>query len=130
MGEICLGSDEYTRGVFVEPMHDAGTLYPTDSGELTAVRQQRVDKCSRIDPSGGVDNHTGGFVYNNQAGIFVQNIKRDWFGLGFFQGAGFGESESDLIAGSEFVTGLAHFAVDRYMAIADQFLNVRSGQLI
>ncbi len=114
MGEICLGSDEYTRGVLVEPMHDAGTLYPTNSGELTAVRQQRVDKRSRIDPSGGVDNHTGGFVYNNQAGIFVQNIKWDLFRLGFFQGTRFGENASDLIACSEFVAGLAHFAVDCY----------------
>jgi hypothetical protein len=125
---IRLSDNNHTGGVFVETMHDTGTLNTADTGEGVTVVEQRIDQCAGLSLTGGMDSHTCRFVHDDQSGIFMQNIERNGFRFNGLKGTWSGKGESNLIAGSELVAGLGRFAVYSYGAFSDQFLNVCSGQ--
>ena len=81
MGRVRLGHDQHAGRVLVDPMHDAGSLLATNSGQRGAkMVQQRIDQGAGGGARGRVDDHARGFVDNDQIIILVQDGERNIFG--------------------------------------------------
>lgn len=125
--DIGLRDDDAAARAFVEPVDDAGPFDAADAGELApAMVEQCVDEGVLEVASGGVDDHAGGFVDDDEVGIFVEHGERDGFWL-VFQRAGSRNLNRDGIAGARLVTRLAGFAVNKHLRVIDQFLEERPG---
>jgi hypothetical protein len=76
-----LGHDQASRGLFVEPMNDPGSLYAPDGGEPGAVVKKGVDKCPPLTPGAGMNHQARRFVDHQEISVLIQDIERNRLGL-------------------------------------------------
>lgn len=88
-------------------------------GLLLKVINQGVGQSAGSDACAGMRDHSGGFVNNNDFVVFVNNVKRNVFWLGF-QRSGFRQCDLNLFARADFVSRLGDWlAVDKNLAEFD-----------
>ena len=84
MGAVGLGHDQQTGRVLVDAMHDAGPFLATDPRQVAAeMVQERIDQRAAGRARGGMHDHAGGLVHDDQVGILVQDLERDGLGRGY-----------------------------------------------
>ena len=121
-GVVGLGDDDAARGVFVETVHDAGTLDSVDASELAvAVMKEGVDEGAVGIAGGGVDDHAVGFVEDDEVFVFVENVEGKILG-NEFEGDGLGDGDADEVAGMEGLLGFGGAVVDEDVAFFDEGL--------
>ena len=76
---VIFGNDQAAARVFVETMHNSGTLFPADSGQRLAMMKQRVDQRVLAVAGSRMDDQAGRFVNHNQIIVFMENFERDLF---------------------------------------------------
>ena len=80
MGGIVFRGHHQSGGVFVKPMHNAGTAHAADAGQAgAAVGDQRVDECPGLVAGGGVNHEPLGLVDDDEVVILVDDVERDGF---------------------------------------------------
>lgn len=81
---VIFGGDEATGGVFVEAMNDAGAGRVGFVGELSlAVVEEGIDEGAIGVAGGGMDDHAGGFVDDDEVWVFEEDFEGDVLGEDF-----------------------------------------------
>jgi len=120
--------DEQSRGVLVEPVHQAGAPGTPDRGDLGIVMKQRMDQRAPRDAGAGVDDEPGGFGDHDQVRVLVDHIERPFLGL---EPCGRRERNFDLneVAGLQSQGGARPATVDGGAAFANQPLETATRQV-
>ena len=129
MGEVILGHDQQARGVFVDPVDDAGALLSADAGEtVAAVVQQRVDQGAVGMAGRRMHHHAARFVHNNDVLVLKDDVQGQ--GLGD-QGqiGGRRELDREQIPGAHLVVFLHGRPVQADAAVLQQTLGAAAGQI-
>ena len=129
VARVALGDDEQAGGVAVEAMDDPRSQDAVDAGQVAAMVQQGVDEGAVPGARRRVHDHAGGFVDDQQVGVFVAYVEGDILRL---HGEGRhrrGQLERDLVAVVDPVAGTGRTAVDGDRPVADQGLYARAGKL-
>lgn len=122
-GLVGFSGDDATGGVLVEAVNDSRSSFSAFAGQLPgAVVKEGVDEGSIGITSGGMHDHSGGFVENNDFRIFKENGKREILGDEFF-GFFLWNGNGDLITGFQGGPGLDHSAVQEDMPFLNQGLD-------
>ncbi len=82
MGWVGAGDHKHAAGVAVEAVDDAGAQVAVDGrqplpggrGSVSEVVEEGVDERAARVSGACVDNHSGGFVYDDHVGVFIQNF--------------------------------------------------------
>ena len=78
VGGVVFRRDDEAGGILVDPVDDAGALFPADAGErVAAVREQRVDQRSVRVPRRGMDDESLGLVDDDDIRVLVADLQRD-----------------------------------------------------
>ena len=78
MCTVRLCHDQQAGGVLVQPVHDAGSLYPTNPGEAcSAMRNQRVDERAGGVSGSWVHGKALGLVDDDEIRILVEDDERN-----------------------------------------------------
>ena len=78
MRKVIFCGDYQAGRVHIYTVHDPGAALTAYSGEaVSAVPEQRVDKCAIAVAGGGVYDHASGLVDDYQIIVFIDHIKRD-----------------------------------------------------
>ena len=127
MGKIIFRHNHNARGVFIQPVHDAGTQFPADAGQIPAVVQKAMDQRSLEMAVGGVDNKTGRLGEHNDILILMQNRKIKFLGD---KGSRLGrrQPDEDCLPCPHPVAGFSHGVINENIAGADEMLNTGAGQ--
>ncbi len=132
-GLFGFGNDDRACGVFVEAMDDAGTLNAVDAGKGfalgCAVEEQGVDEGAAAVAGGGMDDHACGFVNDDDATVFEENIQGNIFR---WQRHGFRGWDGDFDVVVEFDLRFfvgAGAIVECDVPVGDQLLQARSGEV-
>jgi len=90
---------------------------------------QRIEQCPVLVAMGGMDEHAGGFVYDDEVRVFVDDVERYVLGL---HGCTAGQVGLDLdkIARTQAVTRILKFPVHRALAGLDQLTQVHLAQAV
>jgi hypothetical protein len=97
MRDIGPGHDQQPRSVLVDPMHDARPGRAAHPRQNPAgVMQKRIDKRARPGAGGGMDDHAGGLVDDDQIGILMHHLERQGLGRGDRRGSGRQRDRPDL----------------------------------
>ena len=84
VGRIILGDDQQAAGVLVQPVHDAGALYPANAGKaIAAMGNEGIDQGSRLIAGPGVNHEPCGLVDDDQVLVFIDHGERNGFGPWF-----------------------------------------------
>ena len=120
MGPIVLRYDHQAGGVFVEPVHDAGTPHAADAGQaLPAMGDQRIDQ--RAGPMAGrrMDHKAAGLIDDDDIVVLIDDIERDRFRLRVWP-APAAARQQDLVARIDVEARIADRApVERYGAVLE-----------
>lgn len=110
--------DQQARGVFIYAMHDAGAFFATDARQIASeMVEKRVDQCAGRRAKGRVNDHTRGFVNNEEVFVLVHDVERYRFGERFDLG-GFGDSYLEHVALTDFGSWIS----DDLIVLADRAL--------
>ena len=74
MGFIIFRDDQATARFFIEPMHDAGPLLPSDSGEGGAMMEQRIYERVLPMPGPGMHDQASRLIDHDQVVVFEKDI--------------------------------------------------------
>jgi len=78
VGSVVFCRNQKPRRVLVNPVDNAGALFPADTGKrIAAVMQQRVDHRPVRVPRRGVDDNSLGLVDDNHIAVFIADIERN-----------------------------------------------------
>ena len=78
MRKVVFCRDQEPRCVLVNPVDNAGALFPADAGKtVSAVVQKCIDDRSVRMPRRGVDDKTLGLVDDDHIIVFIANIERN-----------------------------------------------------
>ena len=78
MRGIGLGDDQQPRRILVDPVDNAGPRDPANAGEATvAMMEQGVDHRSIVITGGRMDDHSGGFIDDEQMIILEHELNGD-----------------------------------------------------
>ena len=78
VGGVVFRRDDEAGGILVDPVDDAGALFPADAGErVAAVREQRVDQRPVRVPRRGMDDESLGLVDDDDIRVLVADLQRD-----------------------------------------------------
>ena len=76
MGAVVFGRDDQSAGVLVEPVDNAGPLYPADTRQaVAAMGKQRVYQCSGLITRRRMHHKTGRLVYHDKILVLIYNIQ-------------------------------------------------------
>ena len=115
---VGFGDDQKAGGVFVDAMHDAGAFFATDARQIASeMVEKRVDQCAGRRARGRVNDHTRGFVNNEEVFVLVHDVERYRFGERFDLG-GFGDSYVEHVA----LTDFSSWVSDDLIVLADRAL--------
>src|SRR5579885_2012261 len=92
-------------------------------GKLFEVKRERVGERARMNPGGGVDDHAGGLVDDDDLRVFVNDVERDVFGREFGGGRRGDFLDLDALARAELVRGLRGATADEYVAFFNRALS-------
>ena len=122
------GDDEEPGGVFVDAVDEPGTgVAGVEEGVAAEVPCEGMDEGARPMPEGGVDDHAGGLVDDEQGVVLVEDVEGDVFGDDAVFAAGVCHDEGDEVAGAHFVAGTDGRAVDEDVACVGGFLYLGTG---
>jgi hypothetical protein len=86
-GGICFGDDDYPGGVFVNAMYQARANPGIDvfviifaNRQVREMVYQCIDKGSFVIAMGGVYDHAGGFIYDNDVIVFKDDVEGNVLG--------------------------------------------------
>ena len=79
MGNIILGNHQQSGSIFINSVDDARPLYAVNIRKIFAVKQQGIDKGSRIVPVGRVYHHAPRFIDDNNIPVLINNVQGDIF---------------------------------------------------
>jgi len=126
---LSLGDDHHAGGVLIESMDYAGTGDATDACEGRAVVKKGVDEGAGEMSGCGMHDKPGGFVYDDDVVVLVQDCKRDvlWVWNGGYRR---GNGQDDVIAGRDLLSGLGcAYAVDGHETGLYQTLQAGTGEI-
>ena len=113
MGLFVLGDHEEPRSVLVDAVNQPGAVLLLGRDSLgVEVVHQGVDQRSGIVPHPGVDDHSGGFVDDQQMVVLVGDVERDVFGHEFRFASRVGQHDLDTVQGFDLVARLGGLSVD------------------
>ena len=124
MGAIVFGDNDQTAGIFVEPVHDAGSLLIAYTFKIGGMGQHGIDQRAAGVAGRWMHDHAGRFVNHDHIVIFVNDGKGNGFG---YEAAlrGRRDSDSNLIAAGKFVTRFANRnVIDGDKAIVNEALEM------
>src|SRR3989339_956041 len=107
---VGFGGDDHAGRLFVQTMDDPGTQGGAERGEPAAMVKQGIDQCSLIISGSGVDDQPFWFIYDNYLVILMNNIQRNFLGLGRWS-LGSGDFDGDLIGDLDLGASLGLFPV-------------------
>jgi hypothetical protein len=128
VSRIMPGDDEAAAGVFIQPMHDAGSGHSADAGERAEVVKQGVDQGAILMAGSGVDDHAGGFIEHGKVFILIEEGEGQFLRLSG-GGAVFWQGEGDGISGDDVVVRLHGASVEEDGPFFDQGLDAGSGEV-
>jgi len=73
--------DHHARGVFIQPMNNSRPDDPVDLREIPAVKEERIYKGPRINPSARMDHHARWLVDDDNPWILEEDIQGDILGV-------------------------------------------------
>ena len=124
MRGVVLRDDHQTRCAAVEPMDDPGSLLASNAAQVSDVMQERVDERAVSMTSGGMDDHSSGFVDNQQVTILVDDVNgqrfRRWRGIDRL-----GYIDRDDLSGLDQLIRSSRLPADLNMTVFDQALQLR-----
>ena len=88
VGLVILGDDDDAARFAIKPMDDAGTRRAAAAAERAEVVGQRAGERALPMALGGVDDHSGPFVDDDDRIVFVEDVERDVLRSGAFAGRG------------------------------------------
>ncbi len=121
VGMIVLGRNHDARGISIEPMDDTGSQLAANPGEVIAMMQQGVDQRAAWMTGSRMDNHAGGFIDNNQAGILIKNRQGDRLRRSCHRSR-VGQDDRDSLTPTQLLCRFCLHAVQQHCAILDQAL--------
>lgn len=129
MGQVGFRDDHETRGILVQPVHDAGASHSANSGKArAAMRDQRIDQCAGAVTGSRMHDQAFRLVDDDDGVVFVDNIEWNFLALRFGRLRGWKGDRYD-IAGFDGRRRIADRAcTDLYLARNDQGLQPRSRQ--
>ncbi|MGY4422512.1 hypothetical protein ACVWY2_004961 [Bradyrhizobium sp. JR6.1] len=111
MGVVVLGNHHQPCGVLVEAVHDARPLDSADARQAAAaMRDQRVDQCSRGVAGRGMHDEAPRLVDDDDVVVLEHDIERDVLALRL-GGHGLRHVDYDRIALGDMISGVAHDGV-------------------
>ena len=112
-GFLGLGDDEEARGVLVYAVDEPGAgVGGVEEGVAAEVPGEGVDEGAGVVPVGGVDDHAGGFVDDEQGFVLIYDVEGNVLGDDFDFAAGVCHHDGDDVAGLYLVAGFDGVAVD------------------
>jgi hypothetical protein len=103
-------------------MHDARPQLAADAAEIVDFMQERVDERALRVTGGGMDDHAGGFVDDDQVRILVDDVEVEILGLRR-RARRFGNLDADGVASAYHSIGWNRPAGDGDFAAFDEALN-------
>jgi hypothetical protein len=83
MGFVRFRDDDAAARVHVESVDNARPRYAGDAAKLAfAMMQERIDQSAAVMARGWMHNEAGRFVERDDVFVFIQDVQRDFFGLG------------------------------------------------
>jgi hypothetical protein len=79
MREIVFSDDHQASRIFVQTMHDTGTEFAADTGELGTVREQGIDEGSFLGTGGGMHDHPLRLVQYEKVLVLENDVERNGF---------------------------------------------------
>lgn len=129
MGDVGFRNDDAAGRVLVQAVDDARALDAADAGKFSlAVVEQGVDQGAIGISRGGMDDHAGGFVEDDEVVVFEQDFQRDVLRC-VVQRDGFGHDDGDAVAELYGIARLGGVAVDLDVLLADERLDPRAGKI-
>jgi hypothetical protein len=74
-GGCVFGNDQHPGGVLVKPVNDSGSELSFTPPKFREVIKKGIDQCPGIMARRRVYDQSGGFVYNDKVGIFMDDIE-------------------------------------------------------
>jgi len=75
VGCVTPGNNEEAGRIFIQPMHDPGPQNTSDAGKVPTVKKQGVDKGPVKIARGGVNDHTGRFVHDDDRLVLINDVQ-------------------------------------------------------
>ena len=125
VGEVVLRDHQEPGGVLVDAVDDPGAERSADPGKVLEMMEQRVHERPGVVAGGGMDDHPGGLVDDDDVLILVDDRERDVFG-GRVDLGDRDLDDLDRVAGGDDVGRLLRIAVDDEVAVLDQPLDQRA----
>ena len=82
VSEVRSGHGQNAASLPIEPMNNAGTQVAVNRRQSSEVMQESVHQRSIVVPGSRVNDHAGRFVHDYHILILIQDLQRQFFGLG------------------------------------------------
>ena len=127
---VILGHDQKPAGILVDPVHDAGALYPANAGQAFATMgDQGIHQGARFISGTGMDHEAGGLVDDDHVLVLVDDAKVHGLGQGLRRG-GLRKDNVQQISRFHLVLRFAHRdTLDRHRAIRNKGLKPRPADI-
>ncbi len=130
VGLVILAGDHGSCGILVNPMYDAGTHHPVDTGEfLSAVIKQGIYQGPGVMPCRRVDHHALGLVHHNHVPVLIEDVQGDIFRQDV-RCHRFRQEKGYLVICLHQITALHRPAIDLHGAFLDHLLDKGARQRI
>ncbi len=120
---IAFRDHEQARGVFVEPVHDSRPGRIVGGREVTVI-EKGIDQGTRVISVGGMDNHAGRLVHDQEVFVLIHDGKRDVFRR-YFRRPGSRKHDVDQLSGTHLMTRPHLLPVHQDRPGADGLLDLR-----
>lgn len=81
MSAVIFCDDEEAAGIAIDTVNDSGAQDAINTGEgVTAMGEEGVHEGTVGVTWGGMDDHTGWFIHDEEVSIFEDDIERDFLG--------------------------------------------------
>ncbi len=115
--------DKAAGGIFIESVHDAGSLHSSDTGKFSsAMMEQCVDEGAIGISGGGVDDHAVCFVKHDEVFVFEKDIEWDVLRTRDV-GNCLWDDDGNFIAGRDAVARFGGFAVEQDELLTNEILD-------
>ena len=82
-GKLCFSNNQQTRSVFVDAMHQTGSMILIFGWQLPKVINQCIHQSPTVIVMPRVNNHTSWLIYNQQIIVFIDDIQWDVLRINF-----------------------------------------------
>ncbi len=129
VGGVGFRDDEAAGGIFIESVHDAGSLHSAYAGKFSsAMMEQGVDEGAIGISGSGMDDHAVRFVEDDEVFVFKKDIEWDVLRAGDVWNCLWND-DRNFIARRDAVAGFGRFAVEQDELLANEILNSGAGKI-